>query len=108
MIYDYDCEKCDKKFEVVKSMSESSNPEKCPICENYGQRLFNKVTFLNEKVQSAEFNIGLGKVVKNSKHREELAKRMNLVEVGSEKVESIHKNLENDRAEKMKKSWDAV
>ena len=108
MIYEYDCEKCDKKFEVEKIMADSSNIEKCPTCKNNGQRIFSKVTFLNEKVQSSEFNIGLGKIVKNSKHRDELAKRMNLVEIGSEKVESIHKKFENDKAEKTKKSWDAV
>lgn len=89
-------------------MSDSSNPEKCPVCENVGHRVFGRVTFLNEKVQSPEFNIGLGKVVKNSRHREELSKRMNLIEVGSEKVESIHTKLENDRTEKIQKSWDAV
>lgn len=105
-IYDYYCEGCDKDFEIVKSIKEYDGKDECPICKNIGQRIISTVTFYGEKVESAEYNVGLGKITKNSQHRNELAKQMNLIEVGSENPEMIQKKLENDRQEKLKKSWD--
>jgi putative FmdB family regulatory protein len=41
MIYQYQCTKCLKKFEVKKSMSESSRTEHCPECGNPASRKYN-------------------------------------------------------------------
>lgn len=107
-IYDYHCEKCDADFEVIKSIKEYDGKDECPTCGNIGQRIIKPVVFYGEKVQNAEYNIGLGKVTKNKQHRDELAKRMNVVEVGNEKPETIHKTFDKAREEKRKKSWDEV
>ena len=76
-IYDYYCEKCDKDFEIVKSIKSYDGKDKCPYCKNIGQRLLSTVTFYGEKVETPEYNIGLGTVVKNSQHRKELAADVN-------------------------------
>jgi len=107
-IYDYSCQKCDKDFEVIKSIKEYDGKDQCPTCGNIGQRLIKPVVFYGEKVQNAEYNIGLGKVTKNKKHREELAKRIGAVEIGNEKPEVIHKTFDKAREEKHRRSWDEV
>lgn len=106
--YPYNCAKCQSDFEVIKSIKEYNGKDICPECGNIGQRIYVPVIFYGEKVQNAEYNVGLGKITKNKQHREELAKRMNLVEIGNEKPEVIHKKFDNDREEKRKKSWDEI
>lgn len=107
-IYDYFCAKCDKDYEVIKSIKEYDAKDPCPACGKIGRRHITKVIFFGEKVENAEFNVGLGKVVKNKKHREELAKQLNLVEIGNENPNNIHKTFDKDRKDKIKKSWDEV
>ncbi len=107
-IYDYSCQKCDKDYEIIKSIKEYSGNDPCPSCGNIGQRIIKSVVFYGEKVQNAEYNPGLGKIVKNKYHRSELTKQMNVIEIGNEKPEVIHKKFDKDRSEKLKKSWEDV
>lgn len=107
-IYDYNCATCKTEYEIIKSIKEYDGKDQCPKCGNIGQRIIKPIIFYGEKVQNAEYNVGLGKITKNKKHRDELAKRMNVVEIGNEKPEVIHKKFDKDREEKRKRSWDEV
>lgn len=82
----------------------------CPTCGNESNDLiFQKgIVFIGAAVESPEYNPALGQVVKNSKHRAEIAKRRGLVEIGNESPDKIHKKHERERAEKRKKSWESV
>jgi len=107
-IYDYSCDKCEKDFEVLKSIKEYDGIDTCPKCGNLGRRLLScKIEFLGTKIEDAEFNPGLGKITKNKRHRDELAKRAGLIEVGNESTDSIHKHFDKQRADKIKKSWES-
>ncbi len=108
--YDYFCEKCDLEAEVIESIKEYTGHWTCTSCGNPGRRIYKycKFNFIGAKVEDAEFNPGLGQITKSKRHREELAKRMGAVEVGSEKPEKIHKHFDKAREEKSKKSWDEV
>lgn len=33
-IYEYECKKCQTRFQVLKSISRKDEPEKCPQCGN--------------------------------------------------------------------------
>jgi len=106
-IYDYSCLKCDKNYEVIKSIKEYNGKDPCPTCGNVGDRRFScRIEFIGAKVEDAEFNVGLGKITKGKRHREELAKQMGVVEVGNEKTDSIHKHFDKARDEKRQKAWD--
>ncbi len=108
MLYDYFCAKCDKDFEIEESMSEHKGPGECPTCKNISnERIFSKnIQFIGTAVQHAEYNPGLGQIVKSSQHRKDICKEKGLIEVGSEKKESMHKHFDDQRAEKKKKMWD--
>lgn len=107
--YEYFCEKCDLGFEVIKSIHEYKTPENCTSCGNEARKLFSKsVFFTGTKIEDAEFNPGLGVITKSKKHRGEIAKQKNLVEIGNEKPETIHRHHDKLREEKRKKSWDDV
>lgn len=91
--YEYECTKCGHGDEIFKSISEYDREEACAECKTPMQRLISKGHFLYAEVQEAYYNHGLGCVVKNRKHKDELAKRKGLIEVGNDKpTEDIKHN----------------
>lgn len=108
-IYDYMCDECGLGFEVVESIKVYTGKATCTACGKDARRVFTcNVHFTGTKIEDAEFNPGLGKITKSKRHRDELAKRMDVVEVGNEKPETIHKHFDQDRETKRKKSWENV
>lgn len=110
MTYQYQCVKCDHVFDVIKSVKDIDVNEFCPDCEAPAERQFvpTRVYFSGTQVQHAEYNPGLGQVVKSKYERQELAKRKGLVEVGNDfkSGESHQKEFETERARKREKAWD--
>jgi hypothetical protein len=108
MIYPYECE-CGFKTEVIKSVKECDNLEKCYECDKIMKRVIsNKIHFMNEKVEQAEWNPGLGCVVKNKAHKEQIIKERGLIEMGNESIEKMQIENEKTKAEKIEKSWDGI
>jgi putative FmdB family regulatory protein len=107
LVYPYSCTK-HGEFDVVKHHSESSREEKCPKCGKQAQRLYVGAMFIGTAVQSAEFNPGLGQVVKSKYHRQEICKARDLVEVGNEKPATFKKHFEAQREAKRRKAYDEV
>ena len=105
--YDYMCEKCGLKYEVTKSIKEYDGKDPCLKCGKVGYRIFScKIQFSGTKIEDAEYNVGLGAITKSKRHRDELAKRAGVIEVGNEKPDTIHKHFDSSREEKRKRSWD--
>lgn len=84
--------------------------EFCPNCAAPAERKFvpSRVHFTGTKVQHAEYNPGLGAVVKDAQHRAELAKRKGLVEVGNDfkTGDAMQKQFDTERAVKREKAWE--
>jgi len=43
-IYEYECERCGDKFEVVKSMNKYARREKCPSCHVDAKKIISRGT----------------------------------------------------------------
>ena len=103
MIYLYHCEKCNADVDVWKSVAEFERAEPCPTC---GLEMNRKICaprgFINASVENAEYNPGLGCVVKNRNHRQEICKQRNLIEVGNEKPATIHSEADRTLADKLR------
>lgn len=107
--YDYQCQDCDAQYTTIKSIKEYDGLDTCPKCAKIGIRIISSgIHVIGAAVQNAEFNVGLGKVTKNKYHRDELAKRMNVVEIGNEKPDSVHKHFDSAREDARKKRYDDV
>lgn len=108
MIYAYACPKCAFRFDVVKPHTQMRDPESCRQCGAESVREFapQRVHFIGASVQHAEYNPGLGCVVRNKQHRAELARSRGLEEVGSEPVEKLHKKHDTERAESLDRKYD--
>lgn len=105
--YDWNCEKCDKEIEIVKSIKEYTSDEHCPDCGNPMQRIFShNVQFIGTAVQDAEYYHSLGTIVKNKHHRSELIRKHGLVEVGNEKPDRARYYMNRNRLEKIAKAYD--
>ena len=107
-LYPYHCNKCGHDHDVTKSMSESGREELCPLCALTMNRVWTSPLFIGTAVESAEYNPGLGKVVKNKKHREELAKRMGVTEIGNDygSAEKMGQSFDKEREKRREKSWE--
>ena len=86
MVYAYKCSKCGRNFDIVKSVKDIDLAETCPSCESPAIRDFapKKIHLSKTKVTHAEFNPGLGKVVKNEHHKKELCKQLGVTEIGND------------------------
>lgn len=107
MIYPYRCKDCLHNFEVVKSAKFSSTEEACPACgHTETERLFtSNIHIVGAAVQNAEYNPGLGCVVKNKNHRAEVARQKGLVEVGNEKPDTLHRETVERRQKEREREW---
>lgn len=104
MIYEYKCKTCHEKFDVWKSASEFTRTALCSAenCGGDAELVIHPPRgFINASVENAEFNPGLGCVVKNRAHRAAIAKARGLVEVGNEKTDTLVKHAERNLAEKL-------
>lgn len=108
MIYSYECEKCDEEHDIAKPAQDWNKPECCPQCGFNLTKIFSTFQFFGAKNEDAEYNHGLGQVIKSKQERREVAKRKGVVEVGNESLESLHKHANLSKQEKLKKSWDEV
>jgi putative FmdB family regulatory protein len=112
MTYVYDCPGCGVSFEIIKHHTKMDDPEQCPACKTLGERRFmpSRVFFSKTRVEHAEYNPGLGCVVKSARDRAEQAKRRGLVEVGNDYSDGHSMLKEQDRAveEKREKAWESA
>jgi hypothetical protein len=84
-----------------------TDPETCSHCGREAIREFvpSRVYFNGTSVEHAEYNPGLGCVVKNSSHRKELARQRGLEEIGNEPPEKLHKHFDQVREDNREKAW---
>lgn len=113
--YAFICPKCDTSFDEIRNISDydKSADTPCPRCKNIcgsadrdlsGQRNY----FIGEKVESAEYNPGLGCVVRSKKDRDEKAKIKGLVEIGNDfkSGDDHHDHFEKVREKEQEKKWE--
>lgn len=103
--YVYKCVACGTKQEIVKTMHNATREEICG-CGIVLDRVYTSFQIMGAKVQDAEFNPGLGCVVRNARHRKELADRKGLIEVGNESADTLHRETVVKRAKEREKEWD--
>lgn len=101
--YPYSCN-CGCDFDVTARMSEIDKTEvKCPSCDimlsSKNRNISKSGSFYAASVEDAEFCNALGCVVKNKKHRKQIAKQRGLVEIGNESTETIRKHFDDERKE---------
>lgn len=111
MTYAYTCEN-GHDFDVIKSYRDMDVNEFCPKCEAPAIRQFvpSKLYISGAKVTHAEYNPGLGCVVKSKAHKQEILRQRGLVEVGNDfgSGEKMNKHFDSIREEKLKKRWEEV
>lgn len=106
--YVYQCTKCAKRTEIVKSMHDSGREEICSECSITLSRVYTTFQILGAKVEDAEFNPGLGCVTKSAKHRAEIAKQKDLIEVGNETPDTLYKETVVKREQEREKEWERL
>lgn len=111
MIYLYKCPDCLKEFEVIKSVKDLDNKEFCPDCGFEGFRKmvpvnFNGASFWRQ--EQGQFNPAFGCEVKSQRHKKDLMKKHNCVEIGTETQESMYRHTELKAAKEREKSYSKI
>lgn len=110
MTYEYACLQCRHRFDVIKSVKDIERSENCPQCGEFAERKFvpSRLYLAGTSVEHAEYNPGLGQIVKNKQHKKEICKRMGVVEVGNDfrSSEGIHKHFDSERKAKRARLWE--
>jgi Golgi nucleoside diphosphatase len=95
---------------VIKSVKDMEVNETCPKCGEFAVRQFvpSRLHITGAKVTHAEYNPGLGCVVKNKAHKADIMKAKGVVEVGNDfkSGESMNQHFDTARTEKMRKRWE--
>jgi putative FmdB family regulatory protein len=112
MIYVYKCPDCQMEMEVIKHLAEIDNPE---FCQNCGTECFKKMCapagFINAsfwRTEQGQFNPAFGCEVKSLKHKRDLMKQHNCVEVGGETKESMYRHTELKAEKEREKSYSDI
>lgn len=114
MRYPYLCPNCQNEFDVIKSVREIENEEKCEKCQTIAQRTIASFDFYGAgDWDKAQYNPAFGCVVKSKAHQREILRKFagegkHFEEVGNEPVDKIHSHFEKERSEKRKRSWAEV
>ena len=101
--YPYFCPHCENLRDIIKPVRDIDRLERCETCDteldSSCRRIGGGTYFIGASVEDAEFNPGLGCVVKNKRHREQICKDRGLIEIGND-VDPKKQAADIDRAEK--------
>lgn len=107
--YVYACAQCHTVFDIVKSVKAIDDTELCPGCSAHcdsSTRQIQRTNFTGASDWNTQtFNPALGCYTKNNRHARQIAKERNLIEVGNENVETVHKHFEKQREETREQRW---
>lgn len=83
-------------------MHDSARVETCTACNITLTRIYTSPMLVGTSVFTPEYNPGLGQVVYSQRHKEELCKKMGVVEIGNDysSPEKIHKEVDKGIAER--------
>lgn len=95
MTFEYWCDHCNLVTEEWAAIGEAPISVKCVQCGGVAERQYTAPMIIGAAVQDAEYNPAFGQVVKSKRHREELAKQRGMIEVGSERVDSLIKHQDD-------------
>lgn len=103
-IYEYKCSnaECSLDYEINKSFKDAERPEPCSKCGDDLQRVISAVRTNTSNCQfQSHFNYAFGKEVTNANQMKDLVRKhegetgRKLIEVGSEKTDSMKKNAKS-------------
>jgi hypothetical protein len=90
-------------------VADLDRPEPCPKCASdcdSACRLIARTNFTGASDWNTQtFHPALGQVVRNNRHARQIAKERGMIEVGNEKVETVHKHFEKQREDTRAERW---
>jgi hypothetical protein len=94
-------------FEIIKDAKSYNSEEKCTCCDGVMSKVFSspQLMAINDK---PEYNPALGTVIRNKSHLKNIVKEKGLIEVGTEKPDTIRKHSEKTKQQRWKNRWDSV
>ncbi len=106
-IYPYECQDCNKDFEVAKRMADIDAEEMCRDCASTNtKRTIALAAIEKSSAVQPYYEPALGCMINSKSHKKQILKDRGLEEVGNTSPESMYKHLEVPREKRIAKSWD--
>lgn len=107
MLYEYFCNRCNLVTTLYRPAEEYDHPAICGHCQSADTRLMisGGLGFFGTKIEDAEYNPGLGCITKSKRHRDEIAKRKGLIEIGNENPHTLIRDEVTNRERERERSW---
>ena len=107
MTYDYLCDSCGHKWDVIKSVRHIDDPENCEKCSTAGRRIITRTHFYGASDwNNQRYSPALGRVVNSSLEERKLAKERGYIEMGNECPNKTIDTMERDRERMIDKRRD--
>lgn len=107
--YEYLCSVCENPFDVIRPMAQIDDLIECPECGRHCQpheRRISRTNFTGASDWNNQtWNPALGCYTKSNREASKIAKDRGLIELGSEKVETVHKHFDRQREETREQRW---
>jgi len=105
--YEYFCDKCEMASDVIKPIAELDRQEPCIQCSQPMRKLISLPQFVGTAQFDPHYSLAFGKPITSKRQLKYEVDRTGAIEVGNEKVETVHKHFDNAREEKRKKRWES-
>lgn len=109
--YEYQCDKCNIRWDVIKSISMLENAEFCSTCNIASKRCISAPALDRTSASgwnNQQFNPALGCYTRNDQHAKKIAKSRGLEEIGNEHPDKMHDYFEKKREEIKQDRWAEV
>lgn len=106
-IYPYECQDCNKDFEVAKPIASIDAEEICDACASPNTKRNIALSGI-ERSSAVQpyYEPALGCIINSKSQKKQILKDRGLEEVGNTSPESMYKQLEVPRQKRIEKSWD--
>ncbi len=108
MIYPYHCDECGLEQDIVKPVSECSNPEKCKDCDSLLRRVYTAPLLYGTSVYEANHNPALGQTFTSKRQEQYYKDKHNLIEVGNESTKVMKRDIESERRKRLDSGYDDI
>jgi len=108
-LYPYECQDCQKTFDVVKSVADIDMQESCTSCKSANtNRRIAKSNIEKSSFGEPYYCPSLGAIIKSKSHKKQIMKSLKVEEVGTTSTDQMHKDLDEQREKRIAARWDDI
>tara|TARA_R110000796_G_scaffold99871_1_gene208285 strand:- start:1121 stop:1453 length:333 start_codon:yes stop_codon:yes gene_type:complete len=108
-LYPYLCKICSYGFDIAKPLNKIEDIEACQKCGCVEtQRMIALASIEKSSIYEPYYEPALGTVIKSKSQKEQVMKQLGVEEVGNTSTDTMYKDFEVERENRIKQSWEKL